>query len=345
MFLSLVIIFGAVLAVRFMGGSRTAQGALVVLGVVFVMLVQLTLPPENPLRVATGGSVLNWVILLAIVGVIAVYAAVIRHLRSKTRVAPETLVKSEKMSDSELERYARHIVLREIGGVGQKKLRNARVLVVGAGGLGAPILQYLAAAGVGTIGVIDEDVVSTSNLQRQVLFRDDDVDTSKVFAAQAALKGLNPYVEVLPYNRNFTADIGAELVADFDLVLDGTDSFATRWIVNEACVAARKPLVSGAIGQWEGQVTVFDPAHGDPCYACLFPSAPADGLAPSCSEAGVVGALPGIIGSMMAAEAIKEITGAGQVLRGSMLIFDSLYGESRRIGVERREECAVCGGV
>lgn len=345
MVFSLIIICAAAFGLRLMGGSRGAQGAIVALGLAFVLLVQVTLPAGNSLRIATGGSVSNWLILLAVFAVVGGYAFGIKKLKARAGGAEKIAVKSDKLSDTELDRYARHIVLREIGGPGQRKLRNAQVLVVGAGGLGAPVLQYLAAAGVGTIGVIDDDVVSLSNLQRQVLFREDDLDKPKVFAAQVALKGLNPFVEVLPYNRKFTAEQGADLVAEFDLVLDGTDTFATRALVNKACVVAGKPLVSGAIGQWEGQVTVFDPAQNDPCYACLFPEEPADGLAPSCAEAGVVGALPGIIGSMMAAEAIKEITGAGQVLRGSMLIFDALYGESRKIQIERRAECAVCGGL
>lgn len=353
MVFSLIIICAAAFGLRLMGGSRGAQEAILALGLAFVLLVQVTLPADNSLRIATGGSVSNWLILLAVFAVVGGYAFGIKKLKARAgggvdptvNPAVNLAVKSDKLSETELDRYARHIVLREIGGPGQRKLRNARVLVVGAGGLGAPVLQYLAAAGVGTIGVIDDDVVSLSNLQRQVLFREDDVDKPKVFAAQAALKGLNPFVEVLPYNRKFTAEQGADLVAEFDLVLDGTDTFATRALVNKACVAARKPLVSGAIGQWEGQVTVFDPAQNDPCYACLFPEQPADGLAPSCAEAGVVGALPGIIGSMMAVEAIKEITGAGQVLRGSMLIFDALYGESRKIQIERRADCAVCGGL
>nr|WP_323777481.1 molybdopterin-synthase adenylyltransferase MoeB [Amylibacter sp.] len=345
MVFSLIIICAAAFGLRFMGGSRGAQGAIVALGLAFVLLVQVTLPAGNSLRIATGGSVSNWLILLVVFAVVGGYAFGIKKLKARAGGAEEIAVKSDKMSETELDRYARHIVLREIGGPGQRKLRKARVLVVGAGGLGAPVLQYLAAAGVGTIGVIDDDVVSLSNLQRQVLFREDDMDKPKVFAAQAALKGLNPFVEVLPYNRKFTAEQGADLVAEFHLVLDGTDTFATRALVNKACVAAAKPLVSGAIGQWEGQVTVFDPAKNDPCYACLFPEQPADGLAPSCAEAGVVGALPGIIGSMMAVEAIKEITGAGQVLRGSMLIFDALYGESRKIQIERRSNCTVCGGL
>ncbi len=343
MILSLLLIGGAVFVLRKMGGSASAQGAIVALGLVFILMVHLTLPADNPLRMATGGSVWNWLTLIGIGAVIWGYFAGVARLKSRTGGVIDAVGKTDKMSEAELERYARHIVLREVGGQGQKKLRNARVLVVGAGGLGSPVLQYLAAAGVGTLGVIDDDIVSASNLQRQVLFDENDVGTPKVFAAQAKIKALNPFVDVLPYNRKFTEDIGADLVADFDLVLDGTDTFATRAVVNLACAVAGKPLVSGAIGQWEGQVTVFDPAKGEPCYACLFPSEPADGLAPSCAEAGVVGALPGIIGSMMASEAIKDIVGAGQGLRGEMLIFDALYGESRKIKIERNRGCKVCG--
>lgn len=343
MFLALVLIGGAAFAVRKMGGSAGAQGAVVGIGLIFVMLVQLALPEGNSLRVATGGSVWSWVTLLIIGAIIFAYFRLLKMLRKRADNVTSEVAKTDKMSDAELERYARHIVLREVGGQGQKKLRKARVLVVGAGGLGSPVLQYLAAAGVGTVGVIDDDIVSASNLQRQVLFDENDVGTPKVFAAQMKLKALNPFVDVLPYNRKFTAENGADLAAEFDLILDGTDTFATRAVVNKACVAAGKPLISGAIGQWEGQVTVFDPARGDPCYTCLFPTEPADGLAPSCAEAGVVGALPGIIGSMMASEAIKEIVGAGKSLRGEMLIFDALYGESRKIKIDRRTDCNVCG--
>lgn len=335
----------AVCAVRWMGGSTTAQLSLVALGLIFVFLVQLTLPEGNALRVATGGSIWNWIILVFVGACGLGYFRLIRKLRQRTGGVQDAPLKSDKMSAAELDRYARHIVLREVGGQGQKRLRNARVLVVGAGGLGSPVLQYLAAAGVGTIGVIDDDKVSLSNLQRQVLFTENDIGTPKVFAAQAALKRLNPYVSVLPYMRKFTDEIGSQIVAEYDLVLDGTDSFATRSVVNTACVTEGKPLVSGAIGQWEGQVTVFDAKQGYPCYSCLFPKEPADGLAPSCSEAGVMGALPGIIGSMMAAEAIKLIVGTGQPLRGEMLIFDALYGESRKIKIEQRVDCAVCGGL
>ncbi|MCP5075143.1 MAG: molybdopterin-synthase adenylyltransferase MoeB [Rhodobacteraceae bacterium] len=342
MLLTLILTGLAVVAVRFMGASKAAQGGVAFIGVCFVVLVQLTLPVDNPLRVATGGSLGNWLILLGVLAIVVGYSVILNKLRARAMSPPKT-VKSETMTATELERYARHIVLREVGGAGQQRLRKARVLVVGAGGLGAPSLMYLAAAGVGTIGVIDDDEVSLSNLQRQVLFQEDDIHLAKVFAAKKNLNALNPHVEILPYNRRFTADIGAELATEFDLVLDGTDTFATRAVVNAACVAAKTPLVSGAISQWEGQVTLFDPGNGSPCYACLFPDEPADGLAPSCAEAGVVGALPGVVGSMMAVEAIKFITRAGATLTGEMLIYDALYGESRKIAINRRAECAVCG--
>lgn len=250
---------------------------------------------------------------------------------------------SDSLSDTELDRYARHIVLREVGGAGQKRLRNARVLVVGAGGLGSPVLQYLTAAGVGTIGVIDDDVVGLSNLQRQVLYGEDDLGVPKVFAAQKRLKDLNPYVTVLPFHRRLTDDIARDLIADFDLVVDGTDSFASRPMINVACVVAGVPMVWGAISQWEGQVSIFDPARDAPCFNCIFPKPPADGLAPSCAESGVMGALPGVIGSMLATEVIKLITGAGMALRGQMLIYDALESQNRNIRLKRDPACQVCG--
>lgn len=247
------------------------------------------------------------------------------------------------MTPAEIERYARHLMLREIGGPGQARLNRARVLVVGAGGLGAPALLYLAAAGVGTIGVVDDDRVSASNLQRQVIFRTDSIGQPKVTAAAQALAALNPFVSVLPIDARLT-EANVAMVADWDLVLDGSDNFDTRHLVNRACVAAGVPLISGAVAQWEGQLSLFDPARGAPCLACVFPVIPAAGLAPSCAEAGVMGALPGIIGAMMAAEAIKEITGAGATLRGRLLIHDALWGESRQITVRRDPACPVCGG-
>ncbi|MCB1339409.1 MAG: molybdopterin-synthase adenylyltransferase MoeB, partial [Maritimibacter sp.] len=232
---------------------------------------------------------------------------------------------------------------REIGGPGQKALKNARVLVVGAGGLGSPALLYLAAAGVGTIGVIDDDVVANSNLQRQVIHRDGDIGTPKVFSAEAAMVAQNPHITVRPYNRRLDAEIAAELFADYDLIVEGSDNFATRYLVNRVAAELGKPVVGGAISQWEGQVSVWDPGAGAPCYQCVFPEAPAAGLAPSCAEAGVVGPLPGVIGTMMATEAIKIIAGAGEALRGRMLLWDGLYGEPRVIRTKRREDCPVCG--
>ena len=248
-----------------------------------------------------------------------------------------------EFSDEELERYARHIVLREVGGPGQRKLKAARVLVVGAGGLGAPVLMYLAAAGVGYLRVVDDDAVSLSNLQRQVIFSTGDIGMSKVSAAAAALARINPNVVVEPVAARLDGATAAGLVGDMGLVLDGSDNFATRYTVNEACVGAGVPLVAGAISQWEGQVSLYHPAGGAPCYACVFPTPPAAGLGPSCAEAGVMGALAGIVGTIMAAEALKAITGAGETLAGTLLIHDSLWGESRRMRVARDPACAVCG--
>jgi molybdopterin/thiamine biosynthesis adenylyltransferase len=247
--------------------------------------------------------------------------------------------------DVELERYARHITLPDIGGGGQLALKNAKVLVVGAGGLGSPALLYLAAAGVGRIGVIDHDEVSLSNLQRQIIHTDARTGVPKVFSAEAAVGALNPHVDLRPYHRALTADVAEALFAEYDLILDGTDSFAIRAEVNRAAVAAGRPVIAGAISAWEGQVTLYDPAGGAPCMACIFPQAPAPDLAATCAETGVIGALPGVIGSMMALEAIKEITEAGDGLRGRMLIYDALHAETRTITAQRRADCAICGGL
>ncbi|RCW86668.1 HesA/MoeB/ThiF family protein [Paracoccus lutimaris] len=262
-------------------------------------------------------------------------------LSAAAKPAPQP-ASAQVMQPAELDRYARHIVLRELGGPGQAALRRARVLVVGAGGLGAPVCQYLAAAGVGRITVADDDRVSLSNLQRQVIFRSKDDGQPKAQAARAAMLALNPHIEVTALARRITAE-DAALIAEQDLVIDGTDSFTARQAINAACVAAGVPLVAGAIAQWEGQVTVWDPKRGAPCMSCIFPQAPAPGLAPACVEAGVVGPLPGVIGSMMALEAIKIIAGAGEPLRGRMLIFDGLYGENRLMKIARRGDCPVCG--
>jgi molybdopterin/thiamine biosynthesis adenylyltransferase len=248
------------------------------------------------------------------------------------------------LAPEELERYARHIVLREIGGPGQRRLNTARALAIGAGGLGCPALVYLAAAGVGALGIVDDDAVSLSNLQRQVLFATEDVGLPKAERAAAALARLNPHVALEPRNERLDAGNAAAIVAGWDVVLDGSDNFATRYLVNAACVAAGLPLVSAAMSQWEGQISLFDPARGGPCYACVFPEAPAEALAPPCAVAGVVGALPGVMGALMALEAIKAIARAGEGLRGRMLIFDGLCADTRRIAVRARPDCPVCGG-
>jgi len=246
-------------------------------------------------------------------------------------------------SPEELERYARHIVLREVGGVGQKRLKQARALVVGAGGLGSPALLYLAAAGIGTIGVVDDDHVSNSNLQRQIIHTQDSIGSPKVQSARRAMMALNPHVTVEAHEERLSGARAAELIGAYDLVLDGSDNFDTRYLVNEAAVAVGKPLISAAITQWEGQIGLFDPARGGPCYACVFPERPADGLAPACAEAGVIAPLPGVLGAMMALEAVKYVTGAGAVLRGALMLYDGLWAETRTIRVERRADCPVCG--
>lgn len=247
-------------------------------------------------------------------------------------------------SPEELERYARHILLREVGGPGQQKLKAATVTVIGAGGLGSPALLYLAAAGVGRLRVIDDDVVSLSNLQRQVLHATDRIGQPKTDSAVTGLGAVNPHVTVEALPERMGPDNAARLLGGADLILDGSDSFDTRSLANRVAAELGIPLVSGAISQWEGQLSLFDPANGTPCYACVFPDPPAPGQAPSCAEAGVMGALPGVIGAMMAGEAIKHITGAGRTLRGEMLIHDALWGETRKIRLKRRKGCAVCGG-
>lgn len=248
-------------------------------------------------------------------------------------------------ADEELQRYARHIVLREIGGPGQAMLKRARVLVVGAGGLGAPVLLYLAAAGVGQISVVDDDTVSISNLQRQIIHNQDRVGMAKVQSARIAVAGINPFVALIPIEERLTAKRAADLVPGQTLVIDATDDLYVRHMLNAACVAAGVPLLSGAISQWEGQLTLYDPARDAPCLACLFPVIPSPELLPTCASEGVMGALPGIIGSLMAAEAIKDITGAGRSLRGRLLLQDVLWGESREISISRRPGCSVCGHI
>lgn len=252
-------------------------------------------------------------------------------------------------SEQEVERYARHLVLHEIGGPGQQKLKAAKVLIVGAGGLGAPAALYLAAAGVGQIGLVDPDTVALSNLQRQVLYTGADIGRSKTEAAAERLAGLNPHAHVVPIATALTAANAADLVRDYYLVLDGTDDFATRFAVNDACLGEGKVLVSGAIGRWSGQVGVFAAGltrgkplpERQPCYRCLVPHIPPD--AETCAIVGVVGALAGVVGSMMALEAIKLITGAGEPLTGRLWLYEALDGESRTVRLSADPGCPGCG--
>jgi molybdopterin/thiamine biosynthesis adenylyltransferase len=229
----------------------------------------------------------------------------------------------------ELERYARHIVLREVGGPGQAKLKAARVLVVGAGGLGAPVLLYLAAAGVGTLGVVDDDAVSLSNLQRQVIFSTDDIGRPKVERAGHAIARLNPHVKIETHAVRLTAVNALDLISRYDLIADGSDNFATRYLVSDACYFAKKPLVTAAVGIFDGSLTTVR-AHGkrtdgtpNPTYRCLFPEPPPAGTVPACAEAGILGALPGVLGSMMALEVIREIVGFGEGLVGRLVMVDA----------------------
>lgn len=243
-------------------------------------------------------------------------------------------------SAEEVERYARHLVLREVGGAGQQALKAAKVAIVGAGGLGAPAALYLAAAGVGRLRLIDPDVVEVSNLQRQVLFGTGDVGQAKVRAAARRLEELNPHVAVEEALVRLDAANAAELVDSFDLVLDGTDDFATRFAVNAACVSSHIGLVSGAIGRWTGQIGVFT---GLPCYRCLVPEIPPE--AETCVAVGVVGALAGVIGALMAVEAVKLIVGAGEALTGRLLVYDALSGETRTLTVAADPACPECGAT
>jgi molybdopterin/thiamine biosynthesis adenylyltransferase len=237
---------------------------------------------------------------------------------------------TDPLSDEELQRYARHVVLPEIGGPGQQRLKKSRVLVVGAGGLGAPLLQYLAAAGIGTLGIVDNDTVSLSNLQRQIVHDTDQLGAAKVASAERAIRRLNPHVAVETHAMRLEPDNVAELVSRYDIVTDGTDNFDTRYMVADACAAAERPLVTGAVGRFDGSVTVLKPyetapdGRRNPSYRDLFPEPPPAGMVPSCAEAGVVGALTGVIGTLMAMEVIKLVTGAGDPLVGRLLLYDGL---------------------
>jgi molybdopterin/thiamine biosynthesis adenylyltransferase len=246
-------------------------------------------------------------------------------------------------SVDELERYARHIVLHEIGGPGQQRLKSARVLVIGAGGLGSPAILYLAAAGVGILGVVDDDTVALSNLQRQVLHTTGEIDQPKTDSAGRAVARINPHVEFAAHTERLTDENADEIIGAYDLVIDGSDNFATRYLVNRVAAWLHKPLVFAAIGRWEGQISVFRPWAGGPCYECIFPQAPDPGLVPACAEAGVLGAMAGVVGAMQAVEAVKLVTQTGASLDGRLMLYDALQAETRVIKVAKRAGCAVCG--
>ncbi|MGD8394174.1 MAG: molybdopterin-synthase adenylyltransferase MoeB [Candidatus Eiseniibacteriota bacterium] len=250
---------------------------------------------------------------------------------------------STALSREEILRYSRHLIMPQVGMAGQRRLRAASVLCVGAGGLGAPAALYLAAAGVGRLGLVDRDTVELSNLQRQILHGTSDVGRSKVASAREALRDLNPLVDVRCHETTLAAANAAAIIGDYDIVVDGSDNFATRYLVNDACVQLGKPDVYGAIYRFEGQVAVFDRPRGGPCYRCLFPEPPPPSAVPSCAEGGVLGVLPGIIGSLQALETIKLIIGQGEALRGRLLLFDALAPAFRTVRFRRQPDCPVCG--
>lgn len=248
-------------------------------------------------------------------------------------------------SEDQIQRYARHIVLPEVGGIGQEKLLNARVLVIGAGGLGAPLLMYLAAAGVGTLGVVDDDVVDLSNLQRQVIHGTGNIGMAKVESAAASVADINPEITFAPYPVRLTAANVDSLIEPYDLVADGSDNFETRFLVNDACHLAGKTLVSAAIVRFEGQIATFRSGlgQGAPCYRCLYREPPPPGQVPSCSEGGVLGALAGAVGSLQAIEVLKEIMGIGESLAGWLMIYDALSADVQKMKLPRDPACPLCG--
>lgn len=245
-------------------------------------------------------------------------------------------------TEDQIRRYARHIILPEVGGTGQAKLLGAKVLVIGAGGLGSPVTLYLAAAGVGTIGVVDDDVVDLSNLQRQVLHKTSSVGLAKVDSAAQAVAEINPEIRLVPHRTRLDADNALDLISGYDVIADGSDNFATRFLVNDACRMAGKTLVSAAILRFDGQLSTFKP--GGPCYRCIYREAPPEGQIPSCSQAGILGAIAGTMGSLQATEVLKELLGIGDSLAGTLVIYDALSVTFRNVRVRPDPECPLCGG-
>ncbi len=246
-------------------------------------------------------------------------------------------------SEDEIQRYSRHILLQEVGGTGQAKLKAARVLVIGAGGLGSPLMLYLAAAGVGTIGIVDDDVVDLSNLQRQIAHTTDRIGTLKVESAAKAAKAINPDLNVEAYATRLSADNALDLIGRYDIVCDGTDNFGTRFLIADACALAKRTLVSAAVLRFEGQLSTFKPHEGGPCYRCLYSEAPPPGTVPTCSEAGVLGAVTGVMGTLQATEVLKEILGIGESMSGRLMVWDALDSRFRNIKLRPDPSCALCG--
>jgi molybdopterin-synthase adenylyltransferase len=246
------------------------------------------------------------------------------------------------LSEEQISRYSRHIILKEVGGKGQKKLLNGRVLIIGAGGLGSPIALYLAAAGVGTIGIADADDVDVSNLQRQVIHFTPDVGVAKVESAAAKMRAINPDVTVKTYKEWVNAANIGDMIADYDFIVDGTDNFAAKFLINDACVLARKPYSHGGILQFDGQLMTVIPGES-PCYRCIFPAPPPKEAIPTCSQAGVIGVLPGVIGTLQATEAIKFLLGKGDLLTGRLLTYSALRMKFREVPLKKTAKCPVCG--
>jgi sulfur-carrier protein adenylyltransferase/sulfurtransferase len=255
---------------------------------------------------------------------------------------PPLVEPASELSVNEVKRYSRHLIIPDVGMTGQKRLKNAKVLCVGAGGLGSPALLYLAAAGVGTLGVIDFDVVDESNLQRQIIHGQSDVGRSKALSARDSIKEINPYITVVVHEVALDTDNAMEIFAGYDLIVDGTDNFATRYLVNDACVLLGKPYVWGSIYRFDGQASVFWAQYG-PCYRCLYPEPPPPGMVPSCAEGGVLGVLCASIGSIQVTEAIKLITGIGDSLAGRLMIYDALEMSYRSLNIRKDPDCAICG--
>jgi len=255
--------------------------------------------------------------------------------------ATQDAAKGGALTPEQVTRYSRHIIMPQVGSSGQRKILGSKVLIVGAGGLGSPVALYLALAGVGTIGLVDFDVVDLSNLQRQILHQNDDIGRPKVVSARETLKAYNPDVDVVPHEMPLTSDNAMEIINEYDIVVNGADNFAARYLVNDACVFLKKPLIDGSILLFEGQATVYLPGKG--CYRCLYPDPPPPGMVPSCAEAGVLGALCGLVGSIQASETLKLILGVGESLNGRLMIIDALNMETRAFKIRRDPDCVVCG--